>query len=107
VSGPFDAVVSNPPYVPDGEVAALQPEVVDHEPHVALFAGPDGLAVIRPLIAQAALHLAPAGVLIFEFGVGQSDEIERLFSRAPTMELLELRRDLQGIPRTAIARRVR
>lgn len=107
VTGPFDAIVSNPPYVPEGEAVAMQPEVVDHEPHIALFAGADGLAVIRRLVAQAAVHLAPAGVVIFEFGFGHSDEVARLVGRSSALELVELRRDLQNIPRTAIAKRVR
>jgi release factor glutamine methyltransferase len=101
----FDLITANPPYVPQGDRAGLQPEVRDHEPGVALFAGDDGLLVIRRLVEQSAAHLEPGGFLMIEFGFGQDMEIELLISEAPGLTLIELRRDLQGIPRTAIARR--
>ncbi len=106
VAGPFDVIVSNPPYVPESEAGAMQPEVLDHEPHIALFAGSDGLSVVRRLVEQASTRLAPGGILIFEFGFGQSDDVTRLIAQTPALELLELRRDLQGIPRTIVAKRV-
>ncbi len=71
VAGGFDLIVSNPPYVAERDRAALPRQVLDHEPSLALFAGPDGLSLIRGLVDQAPSHLAPAGVLIFEFGAGQ------------------------------------
>jgi release factor glutamine methyltransferase len=101
----FDAIVSNPPYVPDGALAGLQPEVRDHEPAAALVAGPDGLDVIRRLIAQAAGHLRPGGHLIFEIGIGQEDPVCRLISATHGLRMVGVRRDLQGIPRTVIVRR--
>ena len=64
----FDLIVSNPPYVPEGDRATLQPEVRDYEPAEALFAGPDGLDVIRRLIPAAAQRLKPGGYLVFEIG---------------------------------------
>jgi release factor glutamine methyltransferase len=106
IDGPFDLIVSNPPYVPKGDAASLQPEVVQHEPHVALFAGEDGLEVIRPLIAQAAERLRPGGLLVFEFGYGQAEAITTLVAAEAGLTLVEIRSDFRGIPRTAIARRV-
>ena len=99
----FDLIVSNPPYVPEHDRAQLQPEVRDYEPSRALFAGDDGLLVIRRLIDQVPGRLKPEGRLIFEFGFGQADGIRTLLSNTRSMVLLDLRRDLQGIPRVAIA----
>jgi release factor glutamine methyltransferase len=103
--GPVDLIVSNPPYVPEPSRATLQPEVRDYEPPEALFAGPDGLDVIRRLIEQAPARLAPGGVLILEFGFGQADAVCELISSERALTIGELRRDLRGIPRTAVARR--
>jgi release factor glutamine methyltransferase len=101
----FDAIVANPPYVIDRARPALQPEVRDHEPSVALFGGIDGLSLVARLIATAPAHLRSGGYLVFEFGLGQDVEIEDLLEASPDLELVGVRRDLQGIARTAIARR--
>jgi release factor glutamine methyltransferase len=100
-----DLIVSNPPYVPDGDRATLQPEVRDHEPPIALFAGEDGLAIIRRLIDQSGGRLKTGGLLIFEFGVGQTDAVRELISQRSGLTVLEVKQDLRGIPRTAIVRR--
>jgi release factor glutamine methyltransferase len=105
VTGMFDAIVANPPYVIDRARPALQPEVRDHEPSLALFGGVDGLALVARLVAAAPAHLRAGGYLIFEFGLGQDLEIEALVEASPELSLVDLRRDLQGIARTAIARR--
>lgn len=105
ISGTFDAIVANPPYVIDRARPALQPEVRDHEPSVALFGGVDGLALVTRLVAAAPARLKPGGYLIFEFGLGQDVEVEDLIEAAPELSLVGLRRDLQGIARTAIAQR--
>jgi release factor glutamine methyltransferase len=105
IDGPFDAIVANPPYVVDGARDALQPEVRDHEPAVALFGGREGLDLVTRLVADAPSQLRPGGYLIFEFGLGQDVEIEELLDGSPQLELEDLRRDLQGIARTAVARR--
>jgi release factor glutamine methyltransferase len=102
----FDLVVSNPPYVPDGARAALQPEVRDYEPANALFAGPDGLAVIRRMIPAAEARLKTGGSLIFEIGDGQDEAVGELIAAAPGLKMVALRNDLQGIPRTVVAERV-
>lgn len=104
LSGPFDAVVSNPPYVRDVDRLALQPEV-RWEPPGALFAGDDGLNVIRRLLPQATERLKPGGTLMFEIGFGQADAVAWLISATPGLTMVELRGDLQHIPRVAIARR--
>ena len=99
-----DAIVSNPPYVADVDRASLQTEVRDHEPALALFAGPDGLHVIRRLVQDAPARLRPGGWLMFEFGYGQADAIEQLITGTRGLRMIELRRDLQNIPRVALAR---
>jgi release factor glutamine methyltransferase len=105
VTGTFDAIVANPPYVIDRARPALQPEVRDHEPPVALFGGVDGLTLVTRLVAAAPARLRSDGYLIFEFGLGQDVEVEDLVAESPDLELIGLRRDLQGIARTAIAQR--
>jgi release factor glutamine methyltransferase len=105
IAGPFDAVVSNPPYVPAADIAGLQPEVRDHEPLQALTGGDDGLDVIRRLVPEAAAVLGPGGWLLFEFGFGQADAVRAIIAAEPTLELVDVRPDLAGIPRVAVARR--
>jgi release factor glutamine methyltransferase len=97
--GPFDLVVSNPPYVALG--SGLPPEVERHEPHAALYAGRDGLDVLRPLIRSVASRLAPGGQFIVEFGFGQRDRVERLAQDAGWSRVTMVD-DLQGIPRVAV-----
>jgi release factor glutamine methyltransferase len=104
-TGAVDLIVSNPPYVPDRDRETLQPEVRDHEPPIALFAGEDGLAIIRRLVDQSIDRLKTGGLLIFEFGIGQADAVRELISQRPGLEVLDVKQDLQGIPRTAVARR--
>jgi len=103
--GRVDLIVSNPPYVPDGAAAALPPEVRDHDPAIALFAGEDGLDLWRRLVAQAAQRLRPGGVLIGEFGLGQESGVREIFASHAGWAAPIVRRDLQGIPRVLVARR--
>ena len=98
----LDAVVSNPPYVPDGDASGMQPEVRDFEPQTALFAGPDGLAIYRRLIPQARTALRRGGLLALEFGFGQSSALTELLSGWNAVRFLD---DLAGIPRVALAER--
>ena len=105
IDPPLDLVASNPPYVRERDRLGLQPEVRDHEPALALFAGPEGLDIIRRLVGQAPTRLRPGGYLIFEFGFGQDEAVEELLASSPDFQSIELRRDLQGIARTAVARR--
>jgi release factor glutamine methyltransferase len=106
VAGPFDVVVSNPPYVPAAEIAGLQPEVRDYEPLQALAGGDDGLDVIRRLVPEAAAVLRPGGWLMFEFGFGQADGVRAVIAAEARLNLAEIRDDLAGIPRVAVARKV-
>ncbi|HYW74003.1 MAG TPA: peptide chain release factor N(5)-glutamine methyltransferase [Pyrinomonadaceae bacterium] len=98
----FDAIVSNPPYIPEGEVATLQREV-QREPSAALAGGRDGLDVIRRLLNDALPQLKAGGYLIFEFGINQDRAILELVNR-DVWELVEIRKDLQQIPRMIILR---
>jgi release factor glutamine methyltransferase len=100
---PFDLIVSNPPYIALVDGPSLQQEVRDYEPAVALFAGEDGLDAIRRLVAASVLRLNPRGSLVFEFGFGQEQAVEQLVSATPGLRLQEIRKDLQSIPRAAVA----
>jgi len=104
-AGFFDVIVSNPPYIPTGDLASLQPEILSYEPRLALDAGPDGLDLIRRLVPMAASRLAPDGWLVFEFGDGQAAGVRAIIEAEPRLAVVALRDDLAGIPRIAIARR--
>ncbi|NPD15840.1 peptide chain release factor N(5)-glutamine methyltransferase [Xinfangfangia sp. D13-10-4-6] len=82
VSGRFDLIVSNPPYIALAEMAGLEPEVREHEPHLALTDGADGLTAYREITAQAPEHLAPGGRLIFEIGFAQGQAVAWLMADA-------------------------
>lgn len=105
VDGPFDLIVANPPYVKRGDRPALQPEVRDHEPGVALFGGTAGTEILAAVVLQSAARLRPGGYLMVEFGFGQEIEAETLIASTPGLTLIGLRRDLQGLARMAIAQR--
>lgn len=101
----FRIVVSNPPYIPAGEYAELQREVREHEPRLALTPDDaDGLRIIRKIIADAPRFVAAGGHLLLEIGFGQHDTVATLID-ARTWTLLDIRRDLQGIPRTVVLRK--
>ncbi len=97
-----DAVLSNPPYVAEGERAALAPEIVRHEPPGALFAGEDGLDVIRRLVPAAAA--SGARLLALELGAGQADAVAALMREAGFADV-HARRDLAGIERVVVGSR--
>ena len=101
-----DIVISNPPYVATRDREALAPDVRDHEPAEALFAGEDGLEVVRALVRFAAMRLAIGGAFVMEIGAGQADAIKPLIAMSG-LRLEGIRPDLQGIPRVVIARRPR
>jgi release factor glutamine methyltransferase len=100
----FEIVVSNPPYVPEGDRPALAVEVREHEPALALFAGGDGLDVYRRLIPVVWTALVPGGFVALEIGYGQEAAIRALLAEAG-FEQIEFTPDLQGIPRVASAQR--
>jgi release factor glutamine methyltransferase len=95
----FEVVVSNPPYIAEGEV--LEPQVFNYEPRSALYAGPTGLEVYERLIPQAREVLKPQGWLMLEIGYGQSPPLLKLLSDWHEVSLLD---DLQGIPRVVQAK---
>ena len=98
----IDLLVANLPYVPTGELASLAPEVRLHEPRTALDGGPDGLGPLRELLYAVPRRLNPDARVVVEIGMGQADALRALVATAGGMELLDIRPDLQGIPRTAV-----
>ncbi|RXH00345.1 peptide chain release factor N(5)-glutamine methyltransferase [Bradyrhizobium vignae] len=104
--GPFDLIVSNPPYIPSGEIPKLSIEVREHDPHLALDGGNDGYDAYRALIPQAAERLAPGGALIVEAGQGQAQNIETLMRGAALSLDRPPKADLAGIPRAVSARKM-
>jgi release factor glutamine methyltransferase len=103
VGGPYELIVSNPPYVREGEWESLQPEITLYEPREALVAGPDGLDVVRDLVPAAAEVLVRGGRLAIEVGQGQARTVESLFERSGFTQV-EAIRDLAGIPRVVTGR---
>ncbi|HYV83293.1 MAG TPA: peptide chain release factor N(5)-glutamine methyltransferase [Pyrinomonadaceae bacterium] len=100
----FDLIVSNPPYVSESALAGLQREVRDHEPLVALSPGADGLSVIRRLLTDAPAFLKPNGHLLMEIGFDQGETVRNLIDES-VWSLLEVRPDLQCIPRIVVLRK--
>jgi release factor glutamine methyltransferase len=98
LEGPFDLIVSNPPYVAHGDIAALAPEVRDYDPAVALDGGSDGLDGYRAIAGDARRLLAPSGRLIVELGAGQEGAVRALFTKAG-LTVGKARDDLGGIAR--------
>ena len=96
--GEFDAIVSNPPYIPDGDIAGLDVSVRDYEPHLALRGGEDGLDFYRAICAQWRTALRTDGRLLFEVGIGQADDVLRIM-RSCGFGDVEITPDLNGIPR--------
>jgi release factor glutamine methyltransferase len=99
----FALVASNPPYVAAADLAALQREVREHEPRAALTPGGDGLSIIRRLLAETPPHLARGGHLVFEIGFDQHEAVRALIDPR-VWTTLDIRRDLQGIPRAVVLR---
>ena len=94
----LDLVVTNPPYLPSAVIASLPPEVSRHEPRAALDGGPDGLAVIRRIVAGAPAVLRPAGLLLMEIGEEQAGPVASLMA-AEGFSGIRARRDLHGVER--------
>jgi len=104
LGGSFDLIVSNPPYIASGNIAALAPEVRDYDPHAALDGGTDGLDYYRAIAAAAPALLKPAGSLIVELGEGQAPAVAALFA-AGGLQSSPPRADLGGVPRALLASR--
>jgi release factor glutamine methyltransferase len=102
--GPFDMIVSNPPYIPSQDWEKLMPEVRDHEPRLALDGGDDGLEAYRRIAVQAAQLLSADGWLLVEVGIGQAKVVTALFRAAGLIDVLQ-RADYAGIPRVVMGRK--
>ncbi len=98
----FDLIVSNPPYIPTGEITALEPEVRDHDPRAALDGGEDGLDFYRRIATEGADRLRSGGRLMAEFGDGQAEALRRIFTSSG-WQVREILPDLDGRPRILIA----
>jgi len=104
--GPFDMIVSNPPYIPSRDWEQLMPEVRDHEPRLALDGGDDGLEAYRRIAVQALKILSPGGWLLVEVGIGQAAVVSALFKAAGLTEVVQ-RDDYAGIPRVVMGQNKR
>ncbi len=80
VDGVFDLIVSNPPYIPATEIPKLEIEVRNHDPHLALSGGDDGLHAYRAIASSASAHLAPNGIVAVEIGAGQNIDVSAIFA---------------------------
>jgi release factor glutamine methyltransferase len=105
LAGPWDVIVSNPPYVRDDEYAALPRDVRDHEPRSALVAGPTGVELVTRLAAEAADRLAPGGWLLVEIGPATVAAAEAALAAVPGLEPGPTLKDLAGLARVVQARR--
>jgi len=101
--GLFDIIVSNPPYIPTGDIEGLMPEVRDWEPRWALDGGKDGLEIVRKIIKDAPLFLKSKGFLAMEIGFGQSEEVSRIISETDKFHNIKTIKDLSGIERVVTA----
>lgn len=99
----FNWIVSNPPYVMSCENNDLSPDVKEHEPHIALFAGEDGLSIIRRLISEAPSYLNPSGKLIFEIGDKQGNSVQELINKQPIYDVSQIIKDYAGKDRVVVA----
>ena len=99
----FSAILSNPPYIPTGQIATLESGVRDHEPHLALDGGEDGLRIVSRLIDQAIVLLEPGGHLILEIGTAQEQPVRSLIEAHSGFDLLPTIHDLRNHPRVVRA----
>ncbi|MDD3444301.1 MAG: HemK family protein methyltransferase, partial [Zavarzinia sp.] len=103
LSGAFDIVVSNPPYIPEADMARLAPEVRLFEPRMALTPGGDGLDAYRAILASVGPVAAPGAVIAFEVGIGQADAVTAMMTAAGYGPVAQ-RADLGGIARVVLGR---
>ncbi len=100
VEGKFDLIVSNPPYIPHGDISGLDAEVRDYDPHIALDGGEDGLDFYRRIAEDCAEYLLDGGRVLMEVGIGQAESVCRLFEKSFSCEIVK---DMQGVERIVIA----
>lgn len=103
-NGRFDLIVSNPPYIPETDREGLQPEIRLFEPPCALFAGEDGLDIIRRLVSQSVELVAIGGSVLIEMDERQSKKVANLICDAGVFDTIEIRKDLAGKERVVLAR---
>ncbi len=104
--GAFDVIVCNPPYIAPSEIRELAQEVRDHDPYLALNGGEDGLDAYRTIVPQAFASLRDGGVLVFEVGCGQAENVlnlMKLFTPAPGFSKVWMLQDLKGVSRAVAA----
>lgn len=106
LSGPFDLIVSNPPYIRSADIVGLAAEVRDHDPHRALDGGADGLDAYRALVSQVDPLLVLNGALVVEVGHDQSAQVEQLMTAAGLIHDRPPKADLAGIPRAVAGRKM-
>ncbi|MDB9313009.1 peptide chain release factor N(5)-glutamine methyltransferase [Spirulina sp. CS-785/01] len=106
LTGQISGMVSNPPYIPSQEVLHLQPEVSQHEPHLALDGGEDGLVAIRHLVATAPDYLQSGGVWLIEMMAGQGERVQALLQQQGSYRGIQVFKDINGIERFVLAYRV-
>ncbi|MBW4634137.1 MAG: peptide chain release factor N(5)-glutamine methyltransferase [Iphinoe sp. HA4291-MV1] len=103
LKGQFSGMVSNPPYIPTNIIPTLQLEVVNHEPHLALDGGTDGLDCIRHLVEVSPTYLRPGGVWLIEMMTGQADAVREMLQNQGSYCDVQIHKDLAGIERFALA----
>ena len=102
LAGKYDAIISNPPYIPTGEIDKLQPEITAYEPRLALDGGPDGLAYLRKIISGSPAYLKPDGFLLLEFGDNQEEIVGKI--AANSFRQQQIINDYSGRERFFLAR---
>lgn len=102
----FDLIVSNPPYIPSGEIQCLQPEIREFEPVLALDGGMDGLDCFRSILDEAHHYLAPGGAILLEMGFDQKDGIQGVFERYSQYGSIDFIRDLAGHDRVVLIKKI-
>jgi release factor glutamine methyltransferase len=105
ISGQFDLIVSNPPYIASGVIPGLDQEVREHDPRLALDGGPDGLEPYRIVLAEAERLLAPGGLLAVEIGYDQAEALSHM-AKLHGLEILRIAHDLSGNPRCVAMKRL-
>lgn len=100
----YDMILSNPPYISQAEMQTLMPEVKDHDPHLALYGGIDGLDFYKKITANAPAHLNPDGILMMEIGAGQAYDVSTLLKENDFTDI-QIIQDLNGLDRIVTGRR--
>ncbi|MFG0326513.1 MAG: peptide chain release factor N(5)-glutamine methyltransferase [Phycisphaerales bacterium JB037] len=103
--GSLRYLVSNPPYIPDGEWDAVEPNVRDHEPEIALRASPDGLTFVRPILEQGPELLEPGGLILVEIAAATADHARAIAESNKLLEGVRILDDGDGLPRVVVGRR--